>query len=175
MDGGLPLPVPEGVSVDIKSTLGPAAERLTRTFPSEAAYLDFWRGHPALAQDWSAELEDYLLDDLVGTAPELRPSAGFPAVAEDSVDVFGGPSVMAALDGLAHDTELLWVPRGLMNESTGLYSQEAVQQWTDRLPALRAELVPDFNHYTIVMSAAGSSRVAASLLDSLAEAAGTAG
>ena len=51
VDGGLPLPVPDGADLDavLDATLGPAIARLGQTFPSTEAYLDFWRAHPALA------------------------------------------------------------------------------------------------------------------------------
>ena len=55
IDGGLPLPVPEGIDLDatLDATLGPAVARLEQTFPDTEAYLDFWRSHPALAGHWS--------------------------------------------------------------------------------------------------------------------------
>ena len=61
IDGGLPLPIPDGVDPDqlLDALLGPAIARLHQEFASEDAYLDFWRAHPALSQDWSSDLEDY--------------------------------------------------------------------------------------------------------------------
>src|SRR5690606_31424603 len=55
VDGGLPLFVPEGIAPDdlTKAVLGPAQERLTMTFDSVNSYLDFWRVHPAFADDWT--------------------------------------------------------------------------------------------------------------------------
>ena len=49
VDGGLPLPVPDGVDPDalLNATLGPAIERLTATFPDFEAHRAFWRRHPA--------------------------------------------------------------------------------------------------------------------------------
>jgi pimeloyl-ACP methyl ester carboxylesterase len=56
VDGGLPLASPEGLSDDelTRATLGPAAERLSMVFPSREHYADFWRRHPAFADDWNA-------------------------------------------------------------------------------------------------------------------------
>jgi pimeloyl-ACP methyl ester carboxylesterase len=52
VDGGLPLPIPEGLSLDqvVEAVIGPARARLSMTFESREAYRDFWRNHPALAE-----------------------------------------------------------------------------------------------------------------------------
>ncbi|MDN5744984.1 MAG: alpha/beta fold hydrolase, partial [Nocardioidaceae bacterium] len=73
VDGGLPLQVPEGLSTDevISLILGPAAERLAMRFASPAAYLDFWRAHPALAECWGPDVEDYLHYDLEPAGEEF--------------------------------------------------------------------------------------------------------
>ena len=74
VDGGLPLPVPEGIDLDatLDATLGPAIARLGQTFPSIEAYLDFWRAHPALADHWTADVEAYVRYDLAGEPGLLR-------------------------------------------------------------------------------------------------------
>jgi len=75
VDGGLPFPSPpEGVSVDdvLRATLGPAIERLSTTFASEQAYLDFFRAHPALTADWNDDIANYARYDLTGPPGELR-------------------------------------------------------------------------------------------------------
>jgi pimeloyl-ACP methyl ester carboxylesterase len=78
VDGGLPLPVPDGVDpeVALEASIGPAIARLRQTFPSTEAYLDFWRAHPALADHWTADVEAYARYDLEGEAGGMR-SAGF--------------------------------------------------------------------------------------------------
>ncbi|MBV9253064.1 MAG: alpha/beta hydrolase, partial [Actinobacteria bacterium] len=88
VDGGLPLPVPEGIDVDtmIDAVLGPAVARLRQTFESVDAYLDFWRVHPALQEDWSADIEAYLRYDLTGEAPELRSRVSEAAVRADGAE-----------------------------------------------------------------------------------------
>ena len=90
VDGGLPFPPPpEGVSVDdvLRATLGPAIERLSTTFASEQAYLDFFRAHPALAADWNDDIANYARYDLTGPPGELRSRVVGEAVREDGRDV----------------------------------------------------------------------------------------
>ena len=74
VDGGLPFPPPQGIDVDqaIDLTLGPALQRLHRTFPSREAYRRFWQAHPAFGESWSEAIADYLDYDLVGSPPELE-------------------------------------------------------------------------------------------------------
>ena len=77
VDGGLPLPVAEGTDPNaiLDATLGPAIARLRQTFPDTEAYLDFWRAHPALTQNWTKDVEAYACYDLTGDPGSLRSRA----------------------------------------------------------------------------------------------------
>lgn len=173
IDGGLPLAVPAGIGKEdlLQAVLGPAAARLSMTFPDRATYLEFWAKHPAFAADqWSQAVVDYANYDLTGTEPELRPSASLEAVTQDSMDLFDAEAVLAAIAGLAtigKPLSLLTAPRGLLNETPGLYSPSAVQRWKGELPALTIREVPDVNHYTIVLGAAGASAISRELVSTL--------
>jgi lipase len=166
IDGGLPLAIPEGITKEalLEATLGPAAARLSMTFPDRANYLEFWKKHPAFAGDqWSQAVVDYANYDLTGTEPQLRPSASLEAVRQDSYDLYDGGGALAALTELRQPVLLLTAPRGLLNQTPGLYSPSEVERWRAELPAVTIREVPDVNHYTIVMGAAGASAVAGEL------------
>jgi pimeloyl-ACP methyl ester carboxylesterase len=169
IDGGLPLAIPAGVSKEtvLALVLGPAAARLSMTFPDPATYLEFWKKHPAFAgEQWSQAVADYASYDLTGTEPELRPSASLEAVRADSMDLLGGQAVLAAFSelagpaGLRAPVTLLTAARGLLNETPGLYGPIAIERWRAELPAVTIREVPDVNHYTIVMGEAGAGAVA---------------
>ena len=66
VDGGLPLQVPEGLDDEqiIDAVLGPAAQRLSMTFESVAAYQQFWKPHPAFADNWNDVVDEYIEYDL---------------------------------------------------------------------------------------------------------------
>jgi lipase len=166
VDGGLPLAIPAGISQEdlLEATLGPAARRLSMTFPDRATYLEFWKGHPAFADDWSQAVVDYASYDLTGTEPELRPSASLEAVKQDSIDLYDRESVLATLAGLRQPVSLMTAPRGLLNQTPGLYSPSEIERWKVQLPAMTFREVPDVNHYTIVMGAAGAAVVAREVL-----------
>ena len=162
VDGGLPLAIPAGVSKDdlFRATLGPAAERLAMTFKDRPSYLEFWRKHPAFADDWSQAVVDYANYDLTGAEPELRPSSSLEAVIEDSTELYVGGPVLAALAGLRHPVTLMTAARGLLNQTPGLYDPSEIERWKVELPSVTFRQVPDVNHYTIVMGAAGASALA---------------
>lgn len=169
VDGGLPLWVPEGVTPEdlTKAVLGPAQERLTMTFASVDNYLDFWRVHPAFANDWTETIENYVAYDLYGETPELHPATMFQAVAEDSAELTGSDSLMNALHGLVHRASFLRAPRGLLNGAP-LYEPEYVAQWAQKLPTVSTHEIEDVNHYTIVLGSAGATAVASVVSEALA-------
>ncbi|MDJ0339444.1 alpha/beta fold hydrolase [Cryobacterium sp. PH31-O1] len=161
VDGGLPIPRDAGI--DPLLMLGPAAERLSQTFETEEAYLNFWRGHPAFRSDWSRGVADFARYDLDGAAPTLHPSARLGAVAENVMELDGSNGFAEALTGLTVPMSFLRAPRGLQNEPTALYDNATVADWAARLPSLTANEVDDVNHYTVVMSDRGADRVAATV------------
>lgn len=168
VDGGIPLPAVPGMadaSPDelLQALLGPAVERLTRTFPSRAAYREFWQGHPAFAQ-WSDVVQQYVDYDLVESPAGLRPATAPDAVAHDSLDLYGGGPLLAALEhGFDVPAVLLRAPRGLLDEPGGMYPSEHAQEWVARVRGLRLGAQPDANHYTVIMGEPGVQAVVAAV------------
>jgi lipase len=152
VDGGLPLPVPDGVDpeVALEASLGPAIARLRQTYPSTEAYVEFWRAHPALAGHWTADVEAYARYDLTGVPGAMRSRVAEEAIGADSRDVLVGKPIAEALGRLTLPTPLLTAPAGFFGEPPGLLSPELVSSWAERAPQLRPQVVPDVNHYTIV-------------------------
>jgi lipase len=161
VDGGLPLPVPEGADLDavLDATLGPAIARLGQVFPSTEAYLDFWRAHPALAGHWTADAEAYVRYDLVGEPGELRCRAVADAVRADGRDVLAEKPFAEALLRLTKPTPLLTAPAGMFGEPPPLIPREVVRAWAERVAALRPQVVPETNHYTILFDRDGAAAV----------------
>jgi pimeloyl-ACP methyl ester carboxylesterase len=162
VDGGLPFPpLPAGVTTDqaLAATIGPAAQRLTMTFPTPGDYLDFWRPHPALADHWSTELEAYFAYDLEGT----RSSVSLDAVREDSEGLLDPDATARWAAALPSGTVFLRAPRGMVDDPGGLYPLELMEQHRTGFPQVTARDVPGTNHYTIVMSEPGARAVADAL------------
>lgn len=175
IDGGLPIPAPVGVAPEDlpEALIGSAARRLALRFASVEDYREFWRGHPAFAGHWTPTIEQYVDYDLHGTAPDLAPSAVVEAVAADAVQLAGDDGYAAVLAGLRVPLRFLRAPRNLSDELPGLYSQQTVAQWGERLPQLGIHEVDDVNHYTIVMAEHGMREVLEIVRPVIAGATGT--
>lgn len=170
VDGGLRLAdLPAGSDVDaiLAAVIGPALERLKTTFPSREAYLDFWRAHPAL-RDWSEHVEAYVAYDLTGEEPELHSKCSLEATREDGADVLQSPLVGEAVGRVTCPVVFLRAERGMFDDPVGLYPDEAMAGWADRVPHMRQVTVPDVNHYTIVIGDAGAETVAAHVREAVA-------
>ena len=161
VDGGLPLPVPDGTDLDalLDASLGPAIERLGRTFPSTEAYLDFWRAHPALAAHWTPDVEAYARYDLTGEPGQLRPRPVGDAVRTDGRDVLAEKPFADALQRLTRPTPLLTAPAGMFGAPPPVIPHDVVQKWQERVPVLRPQVVPGMNHYTLLFDREGAAAV----------------
>lgn len=165
VDGGVGFPLPPHVDPDelITSVIGPAMRRLSMTFPDRAAYHAFWREHPAFAGAWSPWVEAYIDRDLVGTEPELRSSCSIEAVRTDGMGQLA-PEVLGAVLRLPCPARLLWAERGLMDEPQALYDERRLAAAGIDSSPVDTLLVPDTNHYTLLLGDRGAHVVAEQLL-----------
>jgi pimeloyl-ACP methyl ester carboxylesterase len=166
VDGAVSFPLPLGVAQDqaLAAVLGPALARLAMTFADLAGYREFWRAHPAWPSLDEAAMAPYLARDLTGAEPLLRSSCVRAAVETDGAQVLLDPQAAGAVHRLPCPAELLWAERGLLDEPQGLYDERRLA--AARLPGtgLTVSQVPDSNHYSILMGAAGAGPVAARVL-----------
>jgi pimeloyl-ACP methyl ester carboxylesterase len=173
VDGGLTLPIDRS-AIDpqafLNAFLGPALVRLELTFADRDAYYAWWRAHPAFAHADVAEadLRAYADHDLTGEPPALRSRVAKDCVRADAGELFhiGEPAHRLALP-----VEMLRAPRGLQDDPNPMIPAALAQAWADAAPGLRrVSEVPDVNHYTIVMGAAGADAVAQAILRALTSA-----
>lgn len=158
IDGGVPLPLPPGMTLEqvMPLVLGPALERLSKTFASQEEYRAYWRDHPALQRAWGPEIEAYVAYDLRGDAPVMRPATDPEAVTRDSEDVWGGDLIATALTSLDRDVVLIRAIRGLQNEEMPLYPEVVLPYVAAQYPRVHVRTVDDTNHYDLVMSDYGA-------------------
>jgi lipase len=166
LDGGVPLPFPAGVPVEqvLSDVLGPAARRLSMTFPDHAAHREFWRAHPAFADAWSepeqaAAVQAYVDHDLEPTPNGWRSAARYEAVVADSAEQGPGGTLEAAWAAMTSPPTFLRSPLGLLAEPPGLYPEQALVAFAQDRPGFTWKDVTGTNHYTLVLSPAGADRV----------------
>lgn len=161
VDGGLPLDAPADLAPEqlVQAILGATAERLSMKFASVDAYLDFWRVHPAFIGEWTPELEQYFAYDLVPAGAQLQSATSLQTTTDDTVDMNTGTLLASALGGLeawGRPVAFLTVPRGLKDETPGLYAPERLASLLEQYPTVRHIDLGDFNHYTVVLGVAGA-------------------
>ncbi|MGH2806080.1 MAG: alpha/beta hydrolase [Actinomycetota bacterium] len=162
LDGGVPLAVPPPDVVDpdqlLTAMLGPAMQRLTMTFASLDDYYDFWRVHPSVQEEgaWNELFESYLAYDLMGEEPELHSKTNPDAVMGDGRDTLENKDLRVALEKIQVPITFIRAPRGILNETPGLYADEVVADLRRTLPSLDDHLIDDVNHYTLTTSERGA-------------------
>ena len=177
IDGGVPLFIPPP-DVDLEqilqAMLGPAIQRLDMTFPSLEEYYDFWRPHPSVQEEgaWNDLFEAYLAYDMMGEAPELRSKANKEAVLGDGRDTLVSEDLKVAVEKFSGPITFIRAPRGILNETPGLYSNDLAKELTEKHPNLTDVLIDDVNHYTVTTSEKGAKQTAAVLRKVLASVAG---
>lgn len=158
VDGGHPLPVPEGADPDalLDATLGPAIDRLSMTFADEEGARAFWREHPAFADPGidDDDLAAWVGHDLTGEPPRLHCAIPEEAVRTDGRDLLTDDTTRNALERVTTPGVLLRAPRGLLNDENAFIP--LVQAASFDHCSIQLVEVADTNHYTIIMGAHGA-------------------
>lgn len=169
IDGGVPLPLPPPDVVDpeqlLTAMLGPAIQRLQMTFESLDKYYDFWHAHPSVQEEggWNEVFEAYLAYDLMGEEPNLHSKTNVDAVFGDGRDTLESEDLKVAIEKITAPITFIRAPRGILNESPGLYSDEIANDLDERLPNFDSVLIDDVNHYTVTTSERGAMATAAEI------------
>lgn len=164
MDGGIPLPIewPEGLDTEakIQAVIGPALDRLDRSWDSLEGYLEYWRPHPAVGETWNAYVEAYLTYDVHEVDGGWRSKVSREAIVFDGRETLEDESSVNAIERIDVPTTLLWAPRGIMNQQPGLYPPEEIARIEEAFDHLTCRQVEDVNHYSLAFSERGASVVA---------------
>ena len=89
----------------------------------------------------------------------MRSRVAEAAVRPDSRDVLADKPFADALARLTKPTPLLTAPAGMFGAPPPLIPHDVVEEWQGRVPALRPQVVPDMNHYTILFDREGAAAV----------------
>ena len=162
VDGGLPLPLPPGVSLEqaMPFIMEYVKKRLLTEYESKEAYREFWRAHPACVEGWELVLNEYADYDLRGIAPHMRPASNLAAVEADILEEYGHELNVRALKALTKQSILIKTERGLFNEEHGVYPMAWLEQILPEFPMIKLEYLADYNHYEIMLEQSGAEKVA---------------
>ena len=158
-DGDDPDADAGGVLDRIEKTL----DRLEKTFATVDEYVAFWRYHPSMKSAWDEDFEAYVRTDFVVHDDGVRCVVKRMPVLSDLADL--------ALDGVSRTSvERVRAPVRLMRAERGMFDDDPViplkelEAFLPDHPHVSVELVPDVNHYTLLMGGGhGPRRVAATL------------
>ncbi len=168
VDGGVALPFPEGADPDqvLDQTLGPAIQRLGRTYASVEDYVEVFRGHPAMAPTWDEAMDAYARYDTIETPEGIRPRALEDAVRADGRDLLvSGGEYRPELCSMTLPVEILAAPYGMFGQPGGLLPEEGLAAYDD-VDHVTVETVPGVNHYTILFAPHATERIATAITGS---------
>jgi pimeloyl-ACP methyl ester carboxylesterase len=163
VDGGLQFPEPPGGDVDaqLSAVLGPALDRLSMTWPDLASVRAFWAQHPAVGP-WVdvPSVAAYLARDVVPADDGLRSACVHEAIRYDGGDFLTNERVLEATAHLPVPATLLWAPRGLQDQTPGIYDPQRLSTLGLEPAGITAREVPDTNHYSILWADHGVGAIA---------------
>jgi lipase len=167
LDGGLPLVSEEMVWADDTDENEPPGifDRFDLTFATVDEYLAYWRKHPALKSAWDEDIDAFVHCDFVVHEDGVRCIANVKAVLTDVNDLLFDGLTWKAVMRVRAPVRLMRAERGLYDDDPLIPLQELDEFLRDQ-PHVSVEMVPDVNHFTMVIGGGhGPRRVAATLAE----------
>ncbi len=144
-DGGLDL------RAEIFDSLAPAISRLGVEFPSLEAYLHALKNLPAFAGRWNDYLvRHYTYDVERGPGGGVRSKVAKHAIEEEVANV-QRTRFWVWHHQITAPTLLFRAPDGLLRQDDCLMTGEEAEAMAHAIPHCRLVVVPDTNHYTVVL------------------------
>jgi lipase len=167
LDGGLPLlggaVVSDGAEEDDEQH--GLFDRFESTFATVEEYLTFWRSHPALKSTWDEDIEAFVSSDFVEDENGVRCVVNQKAAVRDVEDVMLDRLTWSSVTRVSAPVRLLRAERGLFDDDPVIPLPE-LEEFLREHPHISVELVPDVNHFTLLMGGGhGPRRVVATLAE----------
>ena len=168
LDGGLPLlsdsVVPDVDGEDEDEPHG-LFDRFDATFATVEEYLEFWRNHPALKSAWDEDVDAFVRSDFVADENGVRCVVQQKAAVSDIQDVMLDRLTWSSVTRVRAPVRLLRAERGLFDDDPVIPLPE-LHEFLREHPQISVEMVPDVNHFTLVMGGGhGPRRVVATLAE----------
>jgi lipase len=167
LDGGLPL-LPENVVSEDEEEEGEShglLDRFDSTFATVDEYLAYWRNHPGLKSAWDEDILAFVRRDFVEAEDGVRCIANLKAVRTDVEDLMFDAVTWTSVTRVRAPVRLMRAERGLYDDDPFI-PLLALDEFLQDHPNVSAEMVPDVNHFTMVIGGGhGPRRVAATLAE----------
>ncbi|OLC11886.1 MAG: hypothetical protein AUH29_18190 [Candidatus Rokubacteria bacterium 13_1_40CM_69_27] len=145
IDGGL------DVRAEVFDSIAPAVNRLGVEFPSLEIYLGMLRDLPMFGGRWNEHLTRYFTYDVEpGPGGGVRSKVPRHAIEEEVASLARTP-LRALHHTIAAPTLLLRAPDALLGADDCLMTPEEAEALARAIPRCRLVVVPDTNHYTILL------------------------
>jgi pimeloyl-ACP methyl ester carboxylesterase len=136
---------------EVFDSIAPAVNRLGVEFPSLDAYIGMLRGLPMFQGRWNVHLERYFTYDVEpGPSGGVRSKVARHAI-EEEVAALQRTRLWIWHHRIAAPTLLLRAPDGLLARDDCLMTQEEADAMARAIPHCRLVVVPESNHYTILL------------------------
>jgi len=166
VDGGVRIEFDsdQGPEAILATLMGPSRARIEMTFESKDAYLDFWRGHPALTGVWSAQLDEIFSYELEQVRRGVyRSMVSLQSVIDGGNDILFDEQVIKAVHEVPMPTRLLIADHNMLGERGGFMSEASAFEASARNPHLKVQRLRGLNHYTTLLGP-GASAVATAIV-----------
>jgi lipase len=166
LDGGLPLLGEADVSVDEDGEEPHGLfDRFELTFETVDEYVGYWRNHPALKAVWDEDIETFCRRDYVVEEDRVRCVVNQKAPLTDVHDLLFDGRTFKAVTRLHAPVRLMRAERGMYDDDP-LIALPDLEKFLREHPHVSVDLVPDVNHFTLVIGGGhGPRRVAATLVE----------
>jgi lipase len=154
LDGGLPLLSEKIVTDD--GDEGDEGEppglfdRFERTFETVEEYLAYWRNHPALKRVWDDDIDAFVHCDFVEDEEGVRCVVKQKAVLADVTDLMFDGLTWKSVTRVRAPVRLMRAERGMYDDDPIIPLHELDEFLRDN-PHVSVEMVPDVNHFTMVI------------------------
>lgn len=145
LDGGI------DIRAEILEALAPAINRLGVEYPSVDAYLQRLQGLPMFQGRWNEYLDRYYRYDAEALASGAVRSKVAKHAIEEELASLSRQRLWVYHHRVKCPTLILRAPDGLLTATDCLMTQEEAEALAHAIPKSRLVVVPNTNHYTILM------------------------
>jgi lipase len=142
-------------------------DRFEMTFATRAEYLAYWHHHPGLKAAWDEDIDAFVHCDFVEDENGVRCAQNATAVLADVTDLLFDGTTWTAVTRARPPVRLLRAERGLYDDEP-LIPLAELNEFLREHPHISVDVVPDVNHFTLLIGGGPGPRLVASTIAEMA-------